>query len=181
MLIDAGAEIDCYASDITRTFPINGRFTNDQLQLYDIVLSAQEAAIAQVHPGNTWNQPHEAAINVISQGLIDLGLLIGPLDQVIEEQQYRKFYMHKTGHWLGMDVHDVGDYQIGGKWRLLEPGMALTIEPGIYIPPDHTTESHWHNIGIRIEDDILVTHNGHQILTNGVPKMPKDIEALMNN
>ncbi|MBL09710.1 MAG: Xaa-Pro aminopeptidase [Acidiferrobacteraceae bacterium] len=181
LLIDAGAEIDCYASDITRTFPINGRFTNDQLQLYDIVLSAQEAAIAQVHPGNTWNQPHEAAINVISQGLIDLGLLIGPLDQVIEEQQYRKFYMHKTGHWLGMDVHDVGDYQIGGKWRLLEPGMALTIEPGIYIPPDHTTESHWHNIGIRIEDDILVTHNGHQILTNGVPKMPKDIEALMNN
>ena len=180
LLIDAGAEIDCYASDITRTFPINGHFTDDQLVLYKIVLSAQEAAIAQVHPGNTWNQPHEAAINIISQGLIDLGLLTGPLDQILEEQHYRKFYMHKTGHWLGMDVHDVGDYQIEGKWRPLEAGMTLTIEPGIYIPPDKTIEPRWHNIGIRIEDDILVTHNGHHILTNGVPKAPKEIEALMN-
>lgn len=179
LLIDSGAEIDCYASDITRTFPINGRYSHEQLALYDIVLSAQEAAIAKVRPNNTWNEPHEAAVHVLTQGLVDLGLLSGQTDDVIEQQGYRKFYMHRTGHWLGMDVHDVGDYQVGGEWRVLEPGMVLTVEPGLYIPPHEDIDTRWHNIGIRIEDDILVTRSGAEVLTTDVPKNPSEIETIM--
>ena len=179
LLIDAGAEVDCYASDITRTFPINGHYNDEQLELYHIVLSAQEAAIAEVRPGNTWNTPHEAAVRTLTEGLVDLGLLSGQTDHLIEDQKYRDFYMHRTGHWLGMDVHDVGDYQVGGEWRVLEPGMILTIEPGLYIPANEKVDARWHNIGIRIEDDILVNDTGFEILTVDVPKKPNEIEALM--
>ena len=179
LLIDAGAEIDCYASDITRTFPINGRYSGEQRALYDVVLLAQEAAIDQILPGTTWNRPHEAAVRVLTEGLVDLGLLVGPIDALIEDHRYRRFYMHRTGHWLGMDVHDVGDYKVGGEWRVLEPGMTLTVEPGLYVTPSDDVNSRWHNIGIRIEDDVLVTRKGYEILTTDVPKRPEEIEALM--
>ena len=179
LLIDAGAEIDCYASDITRTFPINGRYSGEQRALYDVVLLAQEAAIDQILPGTTWNRPHEAAVRVLTEGLVDLGLLVGPIDALIEDQRYRRFYMHRTGHWLGMDVHDVGDYKVGGEWRVLEPGMTLTVEPGLYVTPTDNVDTRWHNIGIRIEDDVLVTRKGCEILTTDVPKRPEEIEALM--
>ena len=179
LLIDAGAEIDCYASDITRTFPINGRYSGEQRALYDVVLLAQEAAIDQILPGTTWNRPHEAAVRVLTEGLVDLGLLVGPIDALIENQGYRRFYMHRTGHWLGMDVHDVGDYKVGGEWRVLEPGMTLTVEPGLYVTPTDDVDTRWHNIGIRIEDDVLVTRKGCEILTTDVPKRPEEIEALM--
>ena len=180
LLIDAGVEIDCYASDITRTFPINGHYNDEQLALYRIVLAAQEAAIAEVHPGNTWEKPHETAVRILTEGLIDLGLLSGQVDDLISNEEYRTFYMHRTGHWLGMDVHDVGDYKVGGEWRVLEPGMVLTVEPGLYIPTNDNIDARWHNIGIRIEDDILVTRSGFEILTADVPKQPHDIEELMN-
>ena len=179
LLIDAGAEIDCYASDITRTFPINGRYSGEQRALYDVVLLAQEAAIDQILPGTTWNRPHEAAVRVLTEGLVDLGLLVGPIDALIEDQGYQRFYMHRTGHWLGMDVHDVGDYKVGGEWRVLEPGMTLTVEPGLYVTPTDDVDTRWHNIGIRIEDDVLVTRKGCEILTTDVPKRPEEIEALM--
>ena len=179
LLIDAGAEIDCYASDITRTFPINGRYSGEQRALYDVVLLAQEAAIDQILPGTTWNRPHEAAVRVLTEGLVDLGLLVGPIDALIEDHKYRRFYMHRTGHWLGMDVHDVGDYKVGGEWRVLEPGMTLTVEPGLYVTPTDDVDTRWHNIGIRIEDDVLVTRKGCEILTTDVPKRPEEIEALM--
>ena len=179
LLIDAGAEIDCYASDITRTFPINGRYSGEQRALYDVVLLAQEAAIDQILPGTTWNRPHEAAVRVLTEGLVDLGLLVGPIDALIEDHRYRRFYMHRTGHWLGMDVHDVGDYKVGGEWRVLEPGMTLTVEPGLYVTPTDDVDTRWHNIGIRIEDDVLVTRKGCEILTTDVPKRPEEIEALM--
>ena len=179
LLIDAGAEIDCYAADITRTFPINGHYTGEQRALYDVVLLAQEAAIDQIQPGITWNQPHEVAVRVLTEGLVDLGLLVGPIDALIEDQKYRRFYMHRTGHWLGMDVHDVGDYKVGGKWRVLEPGMTLTVEPGLYVTPGDDVDARWHNLGIRIEDDVLVTRKGCEILTADVPKRPEEIEALM--
>ena len=179
LLIDAGAEIDCYASDITRTFPINGRYSGEQRALYDVVLLAQEAAIDQILPGTTWNRPHEAAVRVLTEGLVDLGLLAGPIDALIENQGYQRFYMHRTGHWLGMDVHDVGDYKVGGEWRVLEPGMTLTVEPGLYVTPTDDVDTRWHNIGIRIEDDVLVTRKGREILTADVPKRPEEIEALM--
>ena len=179
LLIDAGAEIDCYASDITRTFPINGRYSGEQRALYDVVLLAQEAAIDQILPGTTWNRPHEAAVRVLTEGLVDLGLLVGPIDALIENQGYQRFYMHRTGHWLGMDVHDVGDYKVGGEWRVLEPGMTLTVEPGLYVTPTEDVDTRWHNIGIRIEDDVLVTRKGYEILTTDVPKRPEEIEALM--
>ncbi len=179
-MIDAGVEIDCYASDITRTFPINGHYNDEQLALYRIVLAAQEAAIAEVHPGNTWEKPHETAVRILTEGLIDLGLLSGQVDDLISNEEYRTFYMHRTGHWLGMDVHDVGDYKVGGEWRVLEPGMVLTVEPGLYIPTNDNIDARWHNIGIRIEDDILVTRSGSEILTADVPKQPHDIEELMN-
>jgi len=179
LLIDAGAEYKCYAADITRTFPVSGKFTPAQKTLYNIVLDAQKAAIAQVKPGNHWNQPHEAAVRVLTEGLIRIGLLEGDLETLIEQEQYRDFYMHRTGHWLGMDVHDVGDYKVGGEWRLLEPGMVLTVEPGLYIRNPEHIDKKWHFIGIRIEDDVLVTKTGHEVLSHAAPKEVDDIEALM--
>ncbi|KKN34141.1 hypothetical protein LCGC14_0796600 [marine sediment metagenome] len=179
LLIDAGGEYECYAADITRTFPINGKFTSAQRALYQIVLNAQKAAIDAVKPGNHWNQPHEAAVAVLTQGLVDVGILKGDVDTLIQEGAYREFYMHRTGHWLGMDVHDVGDYKVGGDWRLLEPGMVLTVEPGLYIRnPSHVNKK-WHFIGIRIEDDVLVTKTGHDVLTKDAPKEINDIERIM--
>lgn len=179
LLIDAGAEYDCYAADITRTFPVNGKFTAAQRELYQVVLDAQYAAIDAVKPGNHWNQPHETAVRVLTEGLLKLGILQGDLDSLLEKEAYREFYMHRTGHWLGMDVHDVGDYKVGGAWRLLEPGMVLTIEPGIYIrDPAHVPEK-YHFTGIRIEDDVLVTKQGNEVLTEGAPKEISAIEALM--
>ncbi|MEY4589826.1 MAG: hypothetical protein RL497_1902, partial [Pseudomonadota bacterium] len=180
VLIDAGCEYQGYAADITRTFPVSGRFSPAQRALYDLVLDAQLAAIAEVKPGNHWNQPHEAAVRVLTAGLVRLGLLQGELDALIEAQAYRPFYMHRTGHWLGMDVHDVGDYKVDGQWRLFEAGMALTVEPGLYIAKNDTqVEEKWRGIGIRIEDDVLVTATGCEVLTDGVPKKAVAIEALM--
>ncbi len=185
LLIDAGAENDLYAADITRTFPINGCFSPEQKALYQIVLDAQLAAIEKVKPDNHWNDPHEAAVKVITKGLIKLGLLKGNLRTLIKEQAYRTFYMHRTGHWLGMDVHDVGDYKVGDVWRELEPGMVLTVEPGLYIAPGskvgkRAVAKKWQGIGIRIEDDVLVTKDGCDILSKDAPKTISDIEALMN-
>ena len=180
VLIDAGCELDCYASDITRTFPVNGAFSEPQAQLYQLVLDAQHAAIEQVQVGNHYNDPHEAAVRVLAKGLIKLGLLKGTLAQVLKNQSYKKFYMHSTGHWLGMDVHDVGDYKIDGHWRVLEPGMVLTVEPGLYIPVGSKgVAKKWQGIGIRIEDDVVVTKNGPDVLTRDVPKEIAEIEALM--
>ena len=180
LLIDAGAELDCYASDITRTFPVNGKFNPEQEIIYEIVLAAQIAAIKKVKPGNHWNQPHEAAVKVLTQGLLDIGLLKGNLKTLIENQAYNKFYMHRTGHWLGMDVHDVGDYKINGKWRKLEPGMVLTVEPGLYIAANSKgVAKKWWDIGIRIEDDVLVTKNGFDVLSKDTPKTVDEIETLM--
>jgi len=180
LLIDAGAEYDGYAADITRTFPVNGLFNKSQAAIYEIVLAAQLAAIKKVKPGNHWNDPHGAAVRVLTKGLIDLGLLKGDLRDLIKKEAYRRFYMHRTGHWLGMDVHDVGDYKIGNVWRLLEPGMVMTVEPGIYIPDrSKGIAKKWWNIGVRIEDDVLVTRNGHDVLSNDAPKSVADIEALM--
>ncbi|VCU72075.1 Xaa-Pro aminopeptidase [Pigmentiphaga humi] len=185
LLIDAGCELDGYASDITRSFPVNGRFTGPQRALYDIVLEAQLAAAAHTRPGARWNDGHEAAVRVLAQGMIDEGLLSGSLDGVLESQQYARFYMHRTGHWLGMDVHDVGDYREPGAgaaprpWRTLQPGMVLTIEPGIYVRPgDDVPERFW-DIGIRIEDDAVVTESGCELITRGVPVDADEIEALM--
>jgi Xaa-Pro aminopeptidase len=181
VLIDAGCEYECYASDITRTFPVSGRFSAEQKAIYEVVLAAQYAAIDAVHPDNHWNRPHEAALEVLVQGLIELGILKGTtVEQAIEEEAFRPYFMHRTGHWLGMDVHDVGDYKIGGAWRQLEPGMALTVEPGLYIAPDNTdVDEKWRGIGIRIEDDVVVTKDGCRVLTSGVPKEIDEIEALM--
>ena len=186
LLIDAGAENDLYASDITRTFPINGSFNPEQKALYQIVLDAQLAAIDKVKPGNHWNEPHEAAVKVITKGLIKLGLLKGNLRTLIKDQAYRTFYMHRTGHWLGMDVHDVGDYKVGDVWRELEPGMVLTVEPGLYIAPGtkvgkRAVPKKWQGIGIRIEDDVLVTKDGCDILSKDAPKTINDIESVMAN
>ncbi|MDP4547447.1 Xaa-Pro aminopeptidase [Marinobacter sp. MDS2] len=180
VLIDAGCELDCYASDITRTFPVSGKFSPEQKALYEVVLDAQYAAIDAVRPGNHWNHSHEAALKVLTQGLIDLGLLSGNVDDAISAEAYKPFFMHRTGHWLGLDVHDVGDYKVGDAWRQLEPGMALTVEPGLYIAPDNTSvDEKWRGIGIRIEDDVVVTKDGCRVLTDGVPKTVADIEALM--
>ncbi|MFT6152951.1 MAG: Xaa-Pro aminopeptidase [Bermanella sp.] len=179
ILIDAGCEINHYASDITRTFPANGKFSNEQKALYQVVLDSQLAAIAMVKPGNTFNHPHEAALKVLTQGLVDLGLLKGDVETLIEKEAYKPFYMHKTGHWIGLDVHDVGIYKIKGQWRELKPGMVLTVEPGLYVAPDDTSvDEKWRGIGIRIEDDILVTQTGHQVLSENVPKSVADVEAL---
>ena len=179
LLIDAGAEHDYYAADITRTFPVNGKFTTCQKTLYNIVLDAQKTAIAEVKPGNHWNQPHEAAVRVLTEGLLKIGLLKGKLETLIKNEKYRDFYMHRTGHWLGMDVHDVGDYKVGGEWRLLEPGMVLTVEPGLYIRDPKNIPKKWHFIGIRIEDDVLVTKTGNDVLSKSAPKEVEEIEALM--
>ncbi len=180
LLIDAGCEYGFYASDITRTFPVNGRYSPEQRAVYEVVLQAQYAAIAATKPGNHWNDPHDAAVREITQGLVRLGLLKGKLATLIKDGAYRQFFMHRTGHWLGMDVHDVGDYKVGNAWRVLEPGMALTIEPGIYIPAGSKgVHKRWWNIGIRIEDDVLVTKNGCDVLTGALVKDPDDVERMM--
>ncbi len=179
LLIDAGCELDGYASDITRTFPVDGRFQGPQRDVYELVLAAQAAAMAQVKPGNHWEEPHDAAVRILAQGFIDLKLCTGTVDSVIESGDYRKFYMHRTGHWLGMDVHDCGDYKRDGNWRELEPGMVLTVEPGCYIRPADDVPGHLWNIGVRIEDDVVVTADGCEVLTVEAPKQIADIEALM--
>ena len=180
VLIDAGAEYRNYAADITRTFPANGRFTKEQRALHDLVGAAQAAALAQVRPGVPYEAIHEAAVRTLTEGLLGLGLLKGSLEKNIAEGHYRRYYRHKSGHWLGLDVHDVGDYRIDGQSRLLEPGMVLTIEPGLYIPPDDTTVAvKWRGIGIRTEDDVLVTGDGHRVLTEGLARSADEIEAFM--
>lgn len=180
LLIDAGAEFDCYAADITRTFPVNGVFTKSQRELYELVLAAQLAAIEEVRPGNTWNDPHMAAVKVLTKGLVKLGILKGRTAQLIKNEAYKRFYMHRTGHWLGMDVHDVGEYKFGDDWRVLEPGMILTVEPGLYIPPaSKGVAKKWWGMGIRIEDDVLVTRKGYDVLSKGAPKTVDEIESLM--
>ncbi|WP_026244408.1 Xaa-Pro aminopeptidase [Dasania marina] len=180
ILIDAGCELEHYAADITRTFPANGKFSKEQKALYNIVLEAQEQAIATIKPGNHWNQSHDITVQVITKGLLALGLLKGELDTLIEEGAYKDFYMHRAGHWLGMDVHDVGDYKVADEWRVLEEGMAMTVEPGIYVAPNNMqVAKKWRGIGIRIEDDIVVTKGGCENLTAAVPKTVADIEALM--
>jgi Xaa-Pro aminopeptidase len=179
LLIDAGCELDGYASDITRTFPVNGRFSGPQRDVYELVLAAQAAAIDQVRPGNAWQAPHDAAVAVLAQGFVDLGLCQGSAESVLESGDYKKFYMHRTGHWLGMDVHDCGDYKRDGDWVTLAPGMVLTVEPGCYIrPADGVPERFW-NIGVRIEDDAVVTPQGADIITAEAPKRVEDVEALM--
>jgi Xaa-Pro aminopeptidase len=180
LLIDAGCEYQYYASDITRTFPVNGRFTAEQRAVYEVVLEAQEAAIARCRPGNHWNDPHDAAVQAITRGLIRLGLLKGRVPALIKAGDYRRFFMHRTGHWLGMDVHDVGDYKVGDEWRVLEPGMCLTVEPGIYIPAGSKgVPRRWWNIGVRIEDDVAITTGGCEVLTDGLPRTPDEVERVM--
>lgn len=180
LLIDAGAEYSGYASDVTRTFPVNGRFSGPQRAIYEVVLAAQEAAIENALPGRHWNEPHEAAVKVLTEGLRDIGLLNGDAAQLIEDEDYKKFFMHKTGHWLGLDVHDVGDYKVDEDWRILEPGMVLTVEPGLYMPPhSNDLDERWRHIGVRIEDDVLITREGNEVLSDGLPKKVDDIEALM--
>ncbi|MEN9432918.1 MAG: Xaa-Pro aminopeptidase [Pseudomonadota bacterium] len=179
LLIDAGAEYQCYASDITRTFPINGKFSPEQKALYQIVLNAQYAAINAVRPEVLWDDIHQAAVNVLVDGLLEVGLLTESKDKVLADGLYRKFYMHRTGHWLGLDVHDVGAYKVEGEWRRLQAGMVLTVEPGLYIPAEEGIDPKWWHIGIRIEDDVRVTDTGHEVLTAGVVKEIADIEALM--
>lgn len=179
LLIDAGCELDYYASDITRTMPVNGRFSPEQRAVYEIVLEAQLAAIEKTIKGNHWNDPHDAAVRVITKGLKDLGLLDGSLSELIKVKAYQEFFMHRTGHWIGMDVHDVGDYKVGDEWRFLEPGMVTTVEPGIYITGASHIPRKWRNIGIRIEDDVAVTNNGPDVLSKGLVKEPDEIESLM--
>ncbi|MBF8269023.1 MAG: Xaa-Pro aminopeptidase [Gammaproteobacteria bacterium] len=179
LLIDAGAEYDGYASDITRTFPVNGEFTREQRAVYDIVLTAQLAAIKQVKPGNHWNDPHDAAIDTLTEGLLELGILKGRKQQLIKDHTYSRYYMHRTGHWLGMDVHDVGEYKVEGEWRLLEPGMVMTVEPGLYFPAARDLARKWWNIGVRIEDDVLVTRDGHDVLSMDLPKDADAIQTIM--
>ncbi len=180
LLVDAGAEVDCYASDITRTFPINGRYSREQRALYEVVHAAQLAAIDEVLPGRAFNAAHEAAVRVIAEGLCALGLLKGSADDAIAQGSYKRFFPAKTGHWLGLDVHDVGDYRVDGEPRLLEPGMVVTVEPGIYVPPgDISVAERWRGIGIRIEDDVAITKDGNEVLTDGVPKDAEEIEALL--
>ncbi|MCG5494447.1 Xaa-Pro aminopeptidase [Ectothiorhodospira variabilis] len=180
LLIDAGCEYQGYASDITRTFPVSGRFSGPQREVYELVLEAQKAAIAQVVPGNHWDDPHMAAVKVLTKGLVSLGLLKGKPARLIKDEAYRPFYMHRTGHWLGMDVHDVGDYKLGDAWRLLEPGMVMTIEPGLYLSRAlKGVPKAYRDIGIRIEDDVVVTREGHEVLTAECPKEPDELESLV--
>lgn len=181
LLIDAGAEYDYYAADISRTFPVSGKFNRPQRSLYELVLEAQLAAIEAVRPGNHWNDPHKVAVKVLTEGLVSLGLLKGSVKKLIEKEAYRAYFMHRTGHWLGMDVHDVGDYKVADEWRLLEAGMTLTVEPGLYIAAGSKAAKKWWNTGIRIEDDVLVTKQGCEVLSSGVPKQPDEIEALMES
>ena len=181
LLIDAGCELDYYASDITRTIPVNGKFSPEQRAVYDIVLEAQLAAIEKTRTDSHWNEPHDAAVKVVTRGLKKIGLLDGTLPRLIKDGAYREYFMHRTGHWLGMDVHDVGDYKVGDEWRLLESGMVTTVEPGIYIPASRKVPARWHNIGIRIEDDVAVTNNGPDVLSKGLVKDPDEIESLMQS
>ena len=180
LLIDAGVECDHYAADITRTFPVSGKFSLAQKQLYQLVLDSQHAAIEHIYPGAPWNNAHDASVEVLTKGLVKFGLLKGRVSKLIKDEKYKQFYMHRIGHWLGMDVHDVGDYKVAEKWRLLEPGMVLTIEPGLYIPVDaEKVAKQWRGIGIRIEDDILVTQDGYEVLSHAIPKEIDEIETLM--
>lgn len=179
LLIDAGAEYGNYASDISRTFPVNGHYSREQRQIYELVLEANLAAIDQVKPGKHWNDPHDTAVHILTEGLLSLGILKGKLSTLIKEQEYKKYFMHRTGHWLGMDVHDVGDYKLEGEWRKLEPGMVTTVEPGLYFQPHKGLSNKWWNIGVRIEDDVLVNLDGNEVFTRDVPKSVDEIEALM--
>ncbi|MDW5417769.1 aminopeptidase P N-terminal domain-containing protein [Iodobacter sp. CM08] len=179
ILIDAGCEIEGYASDITRTFPVNGKYSGPQKDVYEITLAAQYAALDACRVGQSWNAPHEAAVRVLTQGMLDLGLLQGSLDGAIESLSYKQFYMHNTGHWMGLDVHDAGAYKIQGEWRKLEAGMVMTVEPGFYIRPAANVPTHFENIGVRIEDDVLITPNGMENLTESCPKTVAEIEAVM--
>ena len=181
LLIDAGSEFDGYAADITRTFPVSGTFSEAQRELYEITLEAQLAAIEKTIPGNHWDEPHMAAVEVLTRGLKELGLLKGSVAKLIKDKAYSRFYMHRTGHWLGMDVHDVGDYKIDNEWRLLEPNMVTTVEPGLYIQPAKNIPKRFHNIGIRIEDDVLITKDGYDVLSKDVPKDVASIEALVGS
>jgi Xaa-Pro aminopeptidase len=180
LLVDAGCEYDCYASDVTRTYPVTGRFSVEQRAIYEIVLEAHAAALKAIAPGRHWNEPHDAAVAVVTRGLRRLKLLEGSPAAIIRSGAFRQFFMHRTGHWLGMDVHDVGDYKVGDQWRVLEPGMALTVEPGIYIPTGtRGVARRWQGIGVRIEDDVVVTRDGVDVLTDALPREPEEIEALI--
>ncbi len=181
VLIDAGCELDGYASDITRTFPVNGRFSGAQRAVYDVVLAAQAAAMEQVRPGKGWNEPHDAAVAVLVDGMRELKLLSGSAQEILEKETYKRFYMHRTGHWLGLDVHDAGEYKRSGSWRALQPGMALTVEPGLYIGAADDVPEALRNIGIRVEDDVVVTASGCEVITAEAPKGAADIEALMRD
>ncbi|MFQ5634187.1 MAG: aminopeptidase P N-terminal domain-containing protein [Gammaproteobacteria bacterium] len=180
VLVDIGCEFDCYASDVTRTFPANGRFTEAQKAIYEIVLDAHAAALECIAPGRHWNEPHDAAVKAITRGLRGIGLLEGRLPNLIRDGAYRQFFMHRTGHWLGLDVHDVGDYKVSDHWRLLEPGMTMTVEPGIYIAPGSKgVPRRWQGIGVRIEDDVVVTRDGHDVLTRDLPRGVAEVEAMV--
>jgi Xaa-Pro aminopeptidase len=180
LLIDAGAEYDGYASDITRTFPINGKFSPEQRELYDVVLAAQTAAVEKAFAGKQWQEVHDAAIRVATEGMISLGILEHSLEEELETKGYKHFYIHNTGHWLGLDVHDVGEYTIDGHSRELEPGMVMTVEPGIYISPEETSVKEcWRGVGIRIEDNVAITRDEPRILTGDLVRAADDIEALM--
>jgi len=181
VLVDAGCELDYYASDVTRTFPVGGRFSAAQRAVYEIVLDAQNAAIAKVRVGNDWNDPHAEAVKVITQGLVKLGLLTGSVSRLIKDEAYREFFNHRTGHWLGIDVHDVGDYRVGGEWRVLEPGMVLTVEPGLYIRPSPKVPKEFWNIGVRIEDDVLVTAADPDVLSGALERDPDAVERLVQS
>ena len=181
LLIDAGCELDGYASDITRTFPVNGRFSGAQRDVYEIVLAAQAAAMDKVRPGNGWNAPHEAAVAVLVDGMRELKLLAGTREEILEKETYKRFYMHRTGHWLGLDVHDAGEYKRSGQWRALQPGMTLTVEPGLYIRAADDVPERLRNIGIRIEDDVVVTEGGCEVMTMEAPKGVAEVEALMRD
>ncbi|MSQ54881.1 MAG: M24 family metallopeptidase [Betaproteobacteria bacterium] len=181
LLIDAGCELDGYASDITRTFPVSGRFSAAQKDVYEIVLAAQAAAMAVIRAGKHWNEPHDAAVRVLARGMLDLKLLAGSLDEALEKETYKRFYMHRTGHWLGLDVHDAGEYKRAGAWLALAPGMTLTVEPGLYIRAADDVPAALHNIGIRIEDDVVVGTDGCEVLSTAAPKKVADIEALMRD
>ncbi|HET7200306.1 MAG TPA: aminopeptidase P N-terminal domain-containing protein [Burkholderiales bacterium] len=179
LLIDAGCELDGYASDLTRTFPVSGKFRGAQKDVYELVLAAQAAAIAAVKVGNRWDEPHDAAVKTLARGFVDFGLCQGTFEQVIETEDYKRFYMHRTGHWLGLDVHDAGEYKSAGEWRRLEAGMTLTVEPGCYIRPGDDVPREFWNTGVRIEDDVVVTSTGCDVLTAAAPKSVRDIEALV--
>jgi Xaa-Pro aminopeptidase len=181
LLIDAGCELDSYAADITRTFPVNGQFSPAQRDIYELVLDAQRAAIAAVKPGARFDTYHQAALRVLARGFIDFKLCKGSVDAVIEKKKYQQFYMHRTGHWLGLDVHDAGDYARDGHSRKLEPGMVVTVEPGCYIRPAKNVPKHFWNIGVRIEDDVVVTKSGRHILTAAAPKQVREIEAIVGS